>query len=62
LIATAGEKGSVPVAMEVQKRYEDRCELIIETLKDAFDLEETYKLVHSVYTRKAAEKGLAHLS
>ena len=59
LIATAGEKGSVPVTMEVQKRYEDRCELIIETLKDAFDLEETYQLVHSIYTQKAAEKGLA---
>jgi len=59
LVATAGEKGSMPVAMEVQKRYEDRCDLIIETLKDAFDLEETYQLIQRIYAQKAAEKGLA---
>ena len=59
LIATAGEKGSVPVAIEVQKRYEDRCELIIEMLKDAFDLEEVYRLVQYIYMQKAAGKGLA---
>ncbi|MDY6877937.1 MAG: hypothetical protein SWK90_17280 [Chloroflexota bacterium] len=59
LIATAGEKGSVPVAMEVQQRYGGRCEVIIETLKDAFDLEETYQLIQRIYVQRAVEKGLA---
>jgi hypothetical protein len=58
LIATAGESGSLPVAMEVQERYQDRCELTIKTLKDAFDLKEAYRAVYRIYAQEAVEHDL----
>lgn len=58
LIATAGERGSVTVARQVRERYRDRCEVIIHRLRDAFDVEEAYQVVHRIYTQEAAEHGL----
>ena len=60
LIATGGVKGSVPVAREVRKRYESRCDkMILHVLNSAFDVQEAYRLVHHIYTEEAAEHGLA---
>ncbi len=59
LIATGGVKGSVPVAREVRKRYESRCDkMILHTLNSAFDVQETYLLVRRIYAEEAAEHGL----
>lgn len=58
LIATGGERGSVTVAMEVRDKYRHRCTLHIRTLRDAFDVEEAYQVVHDIYTHEATEQGL----
>jgi hypothetical protein len=59
LIATAGEKGSLPVAQEVRQRYQDRCTLIIRMLRDAFSIEEAHQAIHDIYAQEAAEHSLA---
>jgi len=60
LIATGGVKGSVPVAREVRKRYESRCDkVIVHALNSPFDVQEAYLLVRRIYTEEAAEHGLA---
>ena len=59
LIATGGVKGSVPVAREVRKRYESRCDkMILHVLNSAFDVQEAYLLVRRIYIEEAVEHGL----
>ena len=59
LIATGGVKGSVPVAREVRKRYESRCDkMILHALNSAFDVQEAYLLVRRIYAEEAAKYGL----
>ena len=60
LIATGGVKGSVPVAREVRKRYESRCDkMILHALNSPFDVQEAYHLIRRIYTEEAVEHGLA---
>lgn len=58
LITTAGEQGGLPVAQAVRRAYQDRCEVLIRMLRDAFSLQEAHRLVHSIYTEEAREHGL----
>ena len=58
LIATAGEKGSLPVAQEVRARYRDHCTVKIKLVHDAFGIKETHRVVHTIYTQEAAEYDL----
>jgi hypothetical protein len=60
LVATGGVEGSVPVAREVRKRYESRCDkMILRELNSAFDVQEAYRLIRRIYTEEATEHGLA---
>ena len=59
LIATAGEKGSLPVAQQVRGRYHDRCTVKIKLVHDAFGIQEMHQIIHTIYTQEAAEYDLA---
>ena len=54
----------MPVAREVRKRYESRCDkIILHALNSAFDVQEAYLLVRRIYAEEAAKHGLdaAHI-
>jgi len=59
LIASAGERGSLPVAQDLQRAYDgENFETRIRTMADAFDVQESYDLVERIYSEEVPEAGL----
>jgi hypothetical protein len=59
LIATAGEKGSLPIAQELEKLCSAKNIVpIIRTVADPFSVQESYELVQRIYEQEVPENGL----
>jgi hypothetical protein len=59
LIASRGEKGSLPVAQELEEAYEaEGLEIRIRTVADAFDVQESYDRVERIYADEVPKAGL----
>ncbi|MBN1877868.1 MAG: hypothetical protein JXA33_26845 [Anaerolineae bacterium] len=60
LIASAGERGSLPQALEIQQQLKDTHTVQVDVCEvyDAFGIQETYDLVRHIYTRFVPQAGL----
>jgi len=59
LIASAGERGSLPVARRLQELCaEQNIQSQIRTVTDIWGVQETYDLVNSIYTQETSSVGL----
>ena len=59
LVTSSGEGGAVPVAEVFREQYEGRCQVLVRTVRDAFDVQDTYELVRHIYTQEAPTQGLS---
>lgn len=59
LIASVGERGSLPQALEIQGNQQGpHLTIKVEKVYDAFGIQETYDLVHHIYKDKIEKAGL----
>ena len=57
LIASSGEGGSVPVAERIRRAYEERCQIFIREVGNAFAVQQTYDVVRRIYERELDSAG-----
>ena len=58
LIASAGAKGGVPVAEQIEARYASRCKVIVRRIGDAFSVQDTYDAVQEIYNVELYDETL----
>ena len=52
LVASTGEKGSVPVAREIRRAFQDRCTVHVRPAGDGFSVQDTYDTVQKIYNEE----------
>lgn len=59
LVASSGEGGSLTTAMNLENEFADSAiRFHIRTVGDAFDVEDTYRVIENIYLKELAAEGL----